>query len=262
MGVKLGGGLLRCGTCGKPRGITHTCVTRATSRRRKTRTKLQPRLTVTCTTCNRVPRHPAHVPPEIRLQGPQAQAGDGRAAAKAQGRRRRAARPGASRPPPSGASEPRPARPRRRAPAASAPARRRPRAGDMRQPGLPQFGCKAYWQGMADCPGPHGEGADVIGFVFALLAGTVRLLCGTPAAAVASARHRRVGSSSCSSSPTGRAGGAGTGNGAASSGAGASCPSALLAMQGHAADPPPRRLPRPQGQAVAVQAWDEREWWR
>ncbi len=25
-------------------------------------------------------------------------------------------------------------------------------------PDCPRYGCKSYWQGMADCPGPHGEG--------------------------------------------------------------------------------------------------------
>jgi hypothetical protein len=40
----------------------------------------------------------------------------------------------------------------------------RPR-GDSHEPGTcgdkdcPRYGCVAYWHGMADCPGPHGEGS-------------------------------------------------------------------------------------------------------
>jgi len=40
--------LATCGTCGKRRGVRHTCVTSATSKRRKTRTRIKPRVTVTC----------------------------------------------------------------------------------------------------------------------------------------------------------------------------------------------------------------------
>jgi hypothetical protein len=156
MGVKLGGGLLKCGTCGKPRGITHTCVTSALSRRRKTRTKLQPRITVTCTTCGKV-RGIAHTC---------GNAGDFKARrrkhATAERRRKRkaaTARRAARR---RQAAAERRAREKARKPAARV-RQSRPR-GDSHEPGTcgdgpecPRYGCKSYWQGMADCPGPHGS---------------------------------------------------------------------------------------------------------
>jgi hypothetical protein len=57
MGVKIQ--VARCGRCGKPRGLTHTCVTLATSTRKPGRTRLAPRATVTCRTCGK-PRGLAH----------------------------------------------------------------------------------------------------------------------------------------------------------------------------------------------------------
>ena len=57
MGVKIQ--VARCGRCGKPRGLTHTCVTSATSKRKPGRTRLAPRATVTCGTCGK-PRGLAH----------------------------------------------------------------------------------------------------------------------------------------------------------------------------------------------------------
>ncbi len=144
MGVKLGGGLLRCGTCGKSRGLRHTCVTHAT------RTRLQPRLTVTCTTCNRV-RGIGHIcHPKSDFKARLRKRETARKRAKRTARRKKAA---AER------------RERERARKNTANRKRKPRPrGDSHEPGMcgdkecPRFGCKAYWNGMADCPGPHGEG--------------------------------------------------------------------------------------------------------
>jgi hypothetical protein len=155
MGVKLGGGLLKCGTCGKSRGITHTCLTRATRRPRKTRTRLRPRLTVTCTTCGKVRgiSHTCAPKSDFKARRRKQATAEKRRKRKAAAARRAARRRQA-------AAERR-AREKARKPAArSRPSRPR---GDSHEPGTcgdqdcPRFGCKAYWAGMADCPGPHGS---------------------------------------------------------------------------------------------------------
>lgn len=53
-------GLVRCGRCGKmySRPLGHTCVTRATSRRRVTRTRLKPSVKVTCSKCGKALGNP------------------------------------------------------------------------------------------------------------------------------------------------------------------------------------------------------------
>ncbi len=158
MGVKLRAVLLRCGTCGKPRGIRHACVTSAASRRRKTRTRLQLRVSATCETCGKVRgiRHACHPESDFRARK-RKQAADGRrrkrkaVTAKRSARRKQAAAGRRAREKARKAAakgrKPRPARPR----------------GDSHEPGTcgdhncPRFGCKSYWQGMADCPGPHGS---------------------------------------------------------------------------------------------------------
>ncbi|TDC41111.1 hypothetical protein E1281_37690 [Actinomadura sp. KC345] len=47
--------VLKCGTCGKPRGLTHTCVTRMDRKRKPGKTRLKPRVkvTATCRTCGK-----------------------------------------------------------------------------------------------------------------------------------------------------------------------------------------------------------------
>ena len=52
MGLKLRG-VVRCGTCGKPRGIRHTCVTSATSRRRRTRSRVHSPVVWSCGQCGK-----------------------------------------------------------------------------------------------------------------------------------------------------------------------------------------------------------------
>jgi len=155
MGVKLGGGLLKCGTCGKPRGVTHTCVTSATSRRRKTRTRLQPRVTLTCTTCGkqRGIRHTCAPKSDFKARKRKAATAERRAKRKAT-RERQAAR--------------------RRQAAAERRARERARKAEARKcrprPRQPQHDyatctdkdctrhpCLAYRQGLEDCPLPHGS---------------------------------------------------------------------------------------------------------
>jgi hypothetical protein len=154
MGVKLGGGLLKCGTCGKLRGITHTCVTSATSRRRKTRTKLQPRVTLTCTTCGkrRGIRHDCRPKSDFKARK-RKQATAGRQRKRKAVRTRQAARR-------KQAAAERRARAKARKQAART---RRPRP---RQPqhdyatctdkDCTRHPCLAYRQGIEDCPLPHG----------------------------------------------------------------------------------------------------------
>lgn len=45
--------VLKCGRCGKPRGLMHTCVTRMDRKRKPGKTRLKPRVTVTCGTCGK-----------------------------------------------------------------------------------------------------------------------------------------------------------------------------------------------------------------
>ena len=172
MGVKLGGGLLKCGTCGKPRGITHRCVTHATSRRRKTRTRFQPRLTMTCTTCGRRMRNPlthtCHPRSDFksrkRKQATAERQRKRRAARARQAAKRKATRERQAARRKQAAAERRAREKARRAAARKRkPRSSRPR-GDSHEPGTcgdqdcPKYGCQAYWHGMEDCPLPHGEG--------------------------------------------------------------------------------------------------------
>jgi hypothetical protein len=155
MGLRLGGSVFRCGTCGKPRGITHTCVTRATSKRRKTRTKLQLRVTATCTDCGkqRGIRHSCAPKSDFKARK-RKQATTGRRLRRRAVRERQSARR-------KQAAAERRARERARKTAA---ATRKPRPRQpqhdyatctdkdcMRHP------CLAYRQGIEDCPLPHGS---------------------------------------------------------------------------------------------------------
>ncbi|WP_026415426.1 hypothetical protein [Actinomadura oligospora] len=47
--------VFKCGRCGKPRGLTHTCVTRLNRRNKSAKTRLKPSVTVTttCRTCGK-----------------------------------------------------------------------------------------------------------------------------------------------------------------------------------------------------------------
>jgi hypothetical protein len=156
MGVRLGGGLLKCGTCGKPRGITHTCVTRATSKRRKTRTKLQPRIAATCTECGkrRGIRHTCAPKSDFKSRRREQATAARRKKRKATKQRQAARRKLAKAERMAAAKLLKAATGHK-----THPPRKR---GDAHEPGTcgdkecPRFGCKSYWAGMADCPGPHG----------------------------------------------------------------------------------------------------------
>jgi len=171
MGVKVGGGLLRCGTCGRQRGIRHTCVTSATSKRRRTRTTLKPQVTVSCTTCGK-PRglvHTCTVKTDFAKRkaaaAKQARRDDAAAKKRAAAEKRRAASKAATARRVARrkqAAAERRARDKARKTAAKVkPRSPRPR-GDSHEPGTcndrecPKYGCKTYWRGMDNCPGPHG----------------------------------------------------------------------------------------------------------
>ena len=156
MGLKLRG-VCWCGSCGKPRGLgTHLCDPRPQSPRDP---------------------HPAAEPGHVAVPAlPQERAACGtpartevdfkarkRKQATAERRRKRkaaAARRAARR---RQAAAERRARERARKRNAKGRPRPRPR-GESHEPGTcgdkdcPKFGCKAYWAGMADCPGPHEGG--------------------------------------------------------------------------------------------------------
>ena len=107
------------GRASKPRGLRHTCGNRGDFKTRKRKAATA----------------------ERRRKRKAAAA---RRAGQAQAGRRRAAGPRPS--PQAGAQG---------AGRAAAPARRRHEPGTCGNRDCPKYGCKAYWQGMADCPGPH-----------------------------------------------------------------------------------------------------------
>jgi len=159
MGLKLRG-VIRCGRCGKPRGIRHTCVRRIG---RKSRAhKVQNPVTWECPACGkpRGLRHTCSVRTDFRARKRQ------QATRRKQDERRRRRQAAAGR-----------RRERRRQAAAERRARDRERKrsartrtssprprGDRHEPGTcgdrdcQKYACRAYWQGMADCPGPHDGG--------------------------------------------------------------------------------------------------------
>jgi hypothetical protein len=154
MGLTLGGPL-RCGACGKPRGLTgHLC---SPGKRRRRRTTLRNPVTWECGTCGqpRGLRHTCRIRSDFKARKRQA------ATAERQRKRQAAAAARAARRKQAAAD--RRARDRARKQAAKGkPRPSRPR-GDSHEPGTcgnrdcPKYGCKAYWQGMADCLGPHEE---------------------------------------------------------------------------------------------------------
>jgi hypothetical protein len=158
MGLKWRG-VVRCGSCGKPRGFgTHLCNP---GRRKRRRSSLQRPVTWECGSCHK-PRGLVHTcapKSDFKARKRSAATRKRRAAEKARTKataeRRRARRQQA-------AAERR-ARARERKRQARGTPRPRPR-GESHEPGTcgnrdcPKFGCKSYWQGMADCPGPHDGG--------------------------------------------------------------------------------------------------------
>jgi hypothetical protein len=152
MGLKLRG-VIRCGRCGKSRGITHTCV----STRRKTRRhRMQALVEWTCSRCGkrRGVAHTCVIRTDFKARRRKQAAAERRrkrqvAAAKRKLRRQLTAAD-------------RKARDRARKHSAkrrtSAPPRPR---GGTHEPGTcgdqdcPKYGCQAYFEGMTDCPREH-----------------------------------------------------------------------------------------------------------
>ena len=147
MGFKLTGPL-RCGACGKPRGLgTHVC---SPGRRRRRRDSLRNPVTWECSRC-RQPRglnHTCGNRGDFRKRKRDAATAERRRKRKAAAARRAARRKQAA------------ADRRARARARKQAAKGRPRAtrprGESHEPGscgnrdCPKYGCKAYWQGVED----------------------------------------------------------------------------------------------------------------
>jgi len=138
--------LATCGTCGKPRGITHACVTRATSTRRKRRTTVRPRVTATCGKCGK-PRgiaHTCHIKTDFkkrRRQAARAEKAAERRQRRADAKRKRAEAARA-----------------RKAAAKAAPKRPRPQHDyrTCRDDECERYVCRIYREGIEDCPLSHG----------------------------------------------------------------------------------------------------------
>jgi hypothetical protein len=153
MGLTLTGAF-RCGACGKPRGLTHVC---APGKRRRRRHALMSPVAWECGRCGQ-PRglqHTCSNRGDFKARRRKAATADRRRKRKAAAERRAARR--------RQAAADRRARARARKAAAKKARASRPRArsGDSHEPGTcnnrdcPKYGCRAYWAGMADCPGPH-----------------------------------------------------------------------------------------------------------
>lgn len=152
MGLKLTGAF-RCGACGKPRGLgAHPC---SPGRRKRRRTTLRNPVAWECPKCHgpRGVRHTCSRPGDFKARRRKAAADERRRRRKAT-RDRQAARR-------KQVAADRRARDRARKKAAKG----RPRAprpgGESHEPGTCgdreclKYGCKAYWAGMENCPGPH-----------------------------------------------------------------------------------------------------------
>jgi hypothetical protein len=160
MGLKLRGAL-RCGRCGKSRGIAHKCIVNAASRRRVRRTRVQSPVQWVCSGCHK-PRglnHTCHVRTDFKKRR---RAASRKAATAERRRKRKAVRDRQAARRRQAAAERRVRARARKQLAKRSPRPSRPR-GESHEPGTcgdrdcPKYGCKSYWQGMEDCPGPHGE---------------------------------------------------------------------------------------------------------
>ena len=152
MGLRLQGAL-RCGACGKPRGLgTHLC---SPGKRKRRRTTLANPVGWECGRCHqsRGLRHTCQIRSDFKARKRKAAADDRKRKKREQAATRAARR--------KQAAADRRARDRARKQAAKKkPRPPRPR-GESHEPGTCgdreclKYGCKAYWQGMADCLGPH-----------------------------------------------------------------------------------------------------------
>jgi hypothetical protein len=155
MGFKLRGAI-RCGRCGKPRGIRHTCVT---TRTRKRRHSVQNPVTWECSTCHK-PRGLNHTC-VIRTDFKKRRRAAARKRTTAERRKRRQLTAAKRKLRRQLAAADRRARDKARKPAP----KRKPRPrGDSHEPGTcgnpdcPKYGCKAYFEGMHNCTRPHCAG--------------------------------------------------------------------------------------------------------
>ena len=155
MGLKLRG-VIRCGACGKPRGFgMHLCNP---GRRKHRRSTIQNPVTWECPHCRkrRGLRHTCGNRGDFKKRKRK------HATAERQ-RKRKAARARQAARRRQAAADRRARERARKKAAASRPRTSRPR-GDSHEPGTcgdrdcPKYGCKAYWQGMDNCPGPHDGG--------------------------------------------------------------------------------------------------------
>jgi len=150
--------LITCGTCHKPRGIVHACVTSATSKRRKTRTAFTPALAVTCGKCGkrRGFNHTCTVRTDFKKRRRQAEAARKRRVAAAKRREKRLAATERRR---QAAARRKAAAKARKAAASRRPARPRLPAHDYhacRDRDCEKYPCRVYREGIEDCPLPHG----------------------------------------------------------------------------------------------------------
>ncbi len=157
MGLKWRG-VIRCGACGKPRGLgTHLCNPGSRKRRRH---RAQNPVTWVCPRCGkpRGLRHLCHPKSDFKARK-RKQATRRRQAERKRKRQAASARRTERR---KRAAAERRAREKARRQAAkrrTAPSRR---GGDSHEPGTcgdmdcPRYGCKAYFDGMFNCPRPHG----------------------------------------------------------------------------------------------------------
>jgi hypothetical protein len=153
MGLKMRGAL-RCGACGKPRGLgAHVC---SPAKRQRQRTTLRNPVTWECGKCGspRGLRHTCRQRSDFKARKRKAATADRRRKRKAAAAARAARRKQA-------AADRRTRDRARKTAARGRTGKPRARSGDSHEPGTcgnrdcPRYGCKTYWAGMADCPGPH-----------------------------------------------------------------------------------------------------------
>lgn len=156
MGFKLQGAL-RCGACGKPRGLgAHLC---SPGRRKRRRTTLRNPVAWECSKCHqaRGVRHTCRSSSDFKARKRKAAADDRKRKRRERARERAARR--------KQVAADRRARDRARKKAAKGKPRPARPKGESHEPGTcgnrecPRYGCKAYFAGMDSCPGPH-EGEE------------------------------------------------------------------------------------------------------
>ena len=157
MGLKWRG-VIRCGACGKPRGLgTHLCSPGSRKRRRH---RAQNPVTWECPRCHKARglRHLCHPKSDFRQR--KRAAARRRVTAERQ-RKRQAATARRTERRRRAAAERRAREKARKKTTRTRPSRPR---GDSHEPGAcgdmncPRYGCRAFFEGMFNCPRPHGGG--------------------------------------------------------------------------------------------------------